>query len=136
MERKRTRQGYPLPLATRQVADVSSSQVGDLKSFEEIVDGDAPAGSEADVREDVEVREQRVLLKQKSGATLLRRKMNTAGGVEPGGFAKDDGAGIGPFQTGEHAQQRGLPRARRTEEYGYRRRIERNPQVHIQFEAP
>src|ERR1035437_313186 len=61
--------------------------------------------------------------------------MNGARRVEPGALAKDDAPGIGPLQTGEHAQQRGFARAGRAEEHRDRRTVERNAQVRLHFEA-
>ncbi len=56
------------------------------------------------------VTEQRVVLEHEADATLARRH------AVHGAIGDDDIAGIDELEAGEHAQQRGLARARRTQQ--------------------
>jgi hypothetical protein len=133
--RQRARQGDALLLPSRERSRLAGSKFRQPEGLEQLV-GSFARRRVADVLRHREMRKQRVVLKQKTGATLLCRKMNAAPGVEPGNLAEDDRAGIGPFQTGEHPQQRSFPRARWAEKHRDRRVIERNPQFRLHFEAP
>ena len=90
--------------------------MSDLKALEQLVDGDATAGAEADVREDVEMREERVLLEQVADAAPLRRHVDAAFGVEPDAVGERDDAVARPQQARDDAQHRRLPGSRRADE--------------------
>ena len=76
LERERPRERDPLALAARQLADAGRGQVGDPEPLEQLVHGRAASGAEADVREHVEVGEQRVLLEQVAHPATLRRHVD------------------------------------------------------------
>ena len=95
LERERTCERDPLPLAARQLADVRSGQVRDLEPLEEIVDGHAAARAEAHVREDVEMREERVLLEEVADTAPLRRDVDSSVRVEPDAVGERDDAARG-----------------------------------------
>ena len=66
-----------------------------------------------DVAERVEVRHERVVLEHQPDMAALRHDEHAACGVAPGLVADDDMAALRPHQPGQHADHRGLARARR-----------------------
>ena len=108
---KSTRQGDALALSSRQVSWSLLGKTGDPETFEEVADPVFRA--EGDVRLDGEVWEERVVLEDEAGRTVLRRDVDTPGGVEPPRLAHADRPPLGANQAGDRAQQGRLPRPRR-----------------------
>ena len=116
LEGERPRERDPLALATRQLADAGRSEMGDSEPFEQVGHRRSATGAEADVREHVEVGEERVLLEEVSHPATLGRHVDASLGVEPGPIAERDDAGPRPQQPGDHPQHRRLPGSRRADE--------------------
>ena len=73
-------------------------------------------GRRSDVREHVEMREQRVLLEEVAHPASLRRHVDSLPRVEPGALAERDDAAPRPQQPGDDPQHRRLPGPRRPDE--------------------
>ena len=85
------------------------------------------AQSEGDISEDVEVREERALLRDDPHPPSLRR--NPRGGACHDGVAEDDRNARWPYEPGEGAEQCGLARAAGAEDR------EEEPARHLQVEV-
>ena len=72
-----------LTLAARELADTRVAKCADLEPLEQVVDRRPAAGAEANVREDVEMREEGVLLEEVADAAPLRGNVDAGLGVEP-----------------------------------------------------
>ena len=107
-------QSNPLALPAREIAGARVRKVRDPEALEQLVHSRSTA--EGDVAADVEVRKERVLLKDEPDRTALRRQIDARGGVEPGVRAERDSAAIRPEQPGDRAQHAGLPSSRRSDE--------------------
>ena len=75
--RERAGERDPLPLAARQLAHPRSREVTDPEPLEQLVDPRL-ARAEPTLADDVEVREERVLLEEVADAALLRRDVDSA----------------------------------------------------------
>ena len=92
-------------------------EVRDLEPLEQLVDRRAAAGAEADVREDVEVREERVLLEEVADAAAAPAAGRCRASVSSHGASSSATTPArGPEQAGDDPQHRRLPGARRTDE--------------------
>jgi hypothetical protein len=85
----------------------------DAEALQELVDPCLPGVR--DVRADVEVRKEGVLLEDEADASLLRAAVDPAGCVEPRLFAVQDPA-LAPDEPGDEPQHRRLARAGRADE--------------------
>ena len=105
-----------LALSAGEVTDASLHQVRDLEALEQVVHRCAPWRTEPDVREDVQMREQGVLLEEVAHPASFGRHVDACRGVEPRAIAERDDAAAGPEQSRDDAQDRRLARPRRTDE--------------------
>ena len=128
------RQRHALLLAAGNRARQAAGQIGQSEGFQVFPALAGPRG-ERNVPRDGEVRKERVVLKQKTGAPFLRRQAKGARVVEPWLAAEGDGAFAGAVEARQHPQQRSLAGAGRAEQHRDRRLIERNAQLRVEREA-
>ena len=89
-------------------------QMRDPKALQQLVD--PLSSAESDVASDVQVREERVLLKDEPDRAALRRQVDPGRRVEPGLRSERDAPALRPKQPCDRAQHTRLPRSRRSDE--------------------
>ena len=115
---------HPLPLASRKLRGKARPEPVQRKEREKRahpIFTFRSGGSRQAIRDvpgDREMREERVLLKEEAEAAVLRRQVNTSGGVEPRDVAEGDKPVVGPVEPRDAAQKRRFARARRSEDHG------------------
>jgi 2-hydroxy-3-oxopropionate reductase len=130
------RESDPLPLPARELGRLRLRQVADAETLEQIA---RIASREGHVALDRQVREQRVLLEHHAHGPRLDRDVHPRGSIEEQATGKLDPSGVGPQEAGDHAEQRRLARARRSDEgQGFAPHVEVDaylergePQAHI-----
>ena len=121
---ERPRERHPLALAPAQLRRSAVAEPRQAHEPEHLGDAGRAgrtvevAQPERDVRGDVEVGEQRMLLEHQADAAVLR--WQRAGGSVDRPAGQLDRAGVGSLEAGDDAQQRRLPAARRAEQGGQR----------------
>ena len=116
LERQCARERDALALSAGEVTDASLRQVRDLEALEQVVHRCAPRSTEPDVREDVEMRKQGVLLEEVAHPASLGRHVDACRRVEPRAIAERDDAAARPKQSRDDAQDRRLPAPERSDE--------------------
>ena len=116
-----------LALAARELARIPALEPGETQARQRQV-----AQSEGHVVGDGEVREQRVALEDVADATLLRRQVDAARGVEEHAIAEHDASAVGPDEAGQALQRQRLAGAGGTEQHGHA--VARAPR-HVEREA-
>jgi hypothetical protein len=111
-----TCEGDALTLTAGELVHANTREVSDAEAFEEVVHSRAVARAEAHVAEDIEVREERVLLEEVADPSLLGWDVMSSLGVEQHGLTDGDGARLRPKQTGDNTERRRLAGARRPDE--------------------
>ncbi len=125
--RERPREGDALPFATRELAGPRLRQVRDVEALEQLAD--TLLAAVRDVRLDAQVREERVLLEDEPDLPLVGPAEEPAVDVDPHVVVERHPAGAGPHQARDHAQDRGLARARGPHERDRALDLEREAQL-------
>ncbi len=135
---QRAREGDALRLAAGDVPRQTTRGVPDVEFVEQFERPRSAFGArqvregEGDVRERVEMREEREVLEDVARAARADGKVDALVGVEEGVVADPDRARVGADETGERLERQGLPRPRSAEEHGHAGRegevnVEREP---------
>ena len=103
-----------LALAARELARSCAGEMSDTEALEQIRPV-APAG-EAYVCRHVEMRKQRVVLRQVADPALLGTQVNLSLGVEPQLIAESDPSGVWALEPTRDSEQRCLPGPGRSDE--------------------
>jgi len=102
--------------AIEQAADIQ--QIGDARALSGIVVKAVHSPSVVEILADIEMRKQPCILEHIADPAAMRRDVHALGGVVERLGVDGDGAAIGPQQSRDHVDQRGLAGARGAEQPG------------------